>query len=95
MVCVDLRAAEETAAQIAEDGGRADAVTMDVTDSAAWGRCVERAQATFGPVMLLANVAGIVSRGPDTALEQTEEECHYSCGERPSARPEMTGAPAC
>jgi NAD(P)-dependent dehydrogenase (short-subunit alcohol dehydrogenase family) len=74
VLCVDLAAADETAAAIAEDGGRAVALTMDVTDSAAWERCVERAAGTFGPVGLLANVAGVVSRGPDTALEQTEEE---------------------
>jgi NAD(P)-dependent dehydrogenase (short-subunit alcohol dehydrogenase family) len=74
VVCVDLVAAEETAGAIAEDGGRSEALTMDVTDSAAWARCVERAGAAFGPVGLLANVAGVVSRGPDTALEQTEEE---------------------
>ena len=75
VLCVDLRAADTTAAAITAAGGRATSFAMDVTDSEAWGRAVAEA-AKLGPVSLLANVAGVVSRGPDTVLEQTEQEWH-------------------
>jgi NAD(P)-dependent dehydrogenase (short-subunit alcohol dehydrogenase family) len=76
VLCVDIKAADATAAAIVATGGRGSAApfTMDVTDASAWTRAVAEAESLFGPVSLLANVAGVVSRGPDTVLEQTELE---------------------
>ena len=74
VLCIDLKGAGETASAIAADGGRAAAVTMDVRSTEAWQEAVTAAAERFGPVGLLANVAGVVSSGPDTALEQTEDE---------------------
>lgn len=75
VLCVDLKAADSTAAAIGASGGTAASFAMDVTDSAAWSACVAEA-GRLGPVSLLANVAGVVSRGPDTVLDQTEDEWH-------------------
>lgn len=75
VLCADIRNAERTAAAITAAGGTAAAFTMDVTDSAAWTACVAAAE-QLGPVAHLANIAGVVSRGPDTVLDQTDEEWH-------------------
>ena len=74
VLCLDLRAAEVTAAAIESEGGAAVAIAMDVRDAAAWAGAVATAEERFGTVDLLANVAGVVSEGPDTAVGQTEEE---------------------
>lgn len=74
VVCVDVKAAERTVGEIEAAGGAAVAATMDVTDAAAWENVVARASDELGPVTLLANIAGVTSNGPDTCLEQTEEE---------------------
>lgn len=73
VLCVDLKAAAATAATIIAAGGTAASFAMDVTDSQAWGKAVAEAS-KLGPVSLLANIAGVVSRGPDTVLDQTEDE---------------------
>jgi NAD(P)-dependent dehydrogenase (short-subunit alcohol dehydrogenase family) len=74
VLCVDLKGAEETADAIAADGGRASAVTMDVRSAQSWDDAMRTAEERLGPVGLLANIAGVVSRGPDTALDQSEDE---------------------
>ncbi|MDH3231094.1 MAG: SDR family oxidoreductase [Alphaproteobacteria bacterium] len=48
---------------IAVDGGKAAAVTLDVTDAAAIGEAFDAAEAAFGPVDLLVNNAGIAPMG--------------------------------
>lgn len=48
---------------IAADGGKAAAITLDVTDAAAVGEAFDAAEAAFGPVDLLVNNAGIAHMG--------------------------------
>ncbi len=48
---------------IAADGGKAAAVTMDVTDAVAVGEAFDAAEAAFGPVDILVNNAGIAQMG--------------------------------
>ena len=55
-------AAEATAEEIREAGGRALAVEADVTDEGAVRRMVERVGADLGPVDVLVNNAGMVRR---------------------------------
>jgi len=74
VLCADLANAGETAEAIAAAGGTAEAVTMDVREASAWAGAVEAATGRFGQVDLLANIAGVVSTGTDTVVEQTEEE---------------------
>jgi NAD(P)-dependent dehydrogenase (short-subunit alcohol dehydrogenase family) len=74
VVCADLRNADQTAHQIASDGGRAIAVELDVRDAGAWQAAIERAESDFGAVALLANIAGVVAAGVDTATDQDEDE---------------------
>src|SRR6266404_8047720 len=45
--------------EIKARGGRAAAVQMDVTDTAAIGKAIDRAELAFGPVSVLINNAGI------------------------------------
>lgn len=73
VLCVDLARAEATVAEIEADGGAAAALTMDVRDADAWAAAVTEVGERYGPLDLLANVAGVVSTGPDTVVEQTEE----------------------
>lgn len=48
---------------IASQGGRAAAVTLDVTDPVAVGEAFDAAEAAFGPVDVLVNNAGIARMG--------------------------------
>jgi NAD(P)-dependent dehydrogenase (short-subunit alcohol dehydrogenase family) len=72
--CVDVANADETAQAIVADDGTAAPFTLDVRDAAGWATAVEDAKARFGPVDLLANIAGVVASGVDTAVDQDEEE---------------------
>jgi 3alpha(or 20beta)-hydroxysteroid dehydrogenase len=54
--------AEEVAARIRQDGGRAVAVALDVTSERDWAAAVDRAEQEFGPVDALVNNAGISYR---------------------------------
>jgi len=65
----DLLQAEVDA--IAAAGGRAAAVTLDVTDAVAVGEAFDAAEAAFGPVDVLVNNAGIARLG--AAVDLTEE----------------------
>jgi NAD(P)-dependent dehydrogenase (short-subunit alcohol dehydrogenase family) len=66
-VCVNYvaraDAAESLVADIQANGGRAIAVAADVADDAAVEGMVDRVAATFGPVTILVNNAGISHRG--------------------------------
>nr|WP_294509553.1 glucose 1-dehydrogenase [uncultured Rhodopila sp.] len=66
-VCVNFvsrgEAAESLVADITADGGRAIAVAADVSDDAAVEGMVDRVSATFGPVTILVNNAGISHKG--------------------------------
>jgi NAD(P)-dependent dehydrogenase (short-subunit alcohol dehydrogenase family) len=72
VIATDLRGHKETAAAIAESGGRAEAHTLDVSDWSAWTGVVESVLGTYGRIHGLANVAGIVTDS-DSLLSQTEE----------------------
>jgi NAD(P)-dependent dehydrogenase (short-subunit alcohol dehydrogenase family) len=66
-VCINYRTQAEVAEQLAADikanGGRAVAVGADVTDDAAVEGMVDRVIALFGPVTVLVNNAGISIKG--------------------------------
>jgi NAD(P)-dependent dehydrogenase (short-subunit alcohol dehydrogenase family) len=72
--CVDVAKADVVAAEIATAGGSATPAVLDVVDAAGWAALIATVRDQAGGVDFLANVAGVVSRGPDTVLEQTEEE---------------------
>ena len=74
VLCADLANAAATAEGIAAAGGTAAGFEMDVREAGAWGEAVAKATQDFGSLHLLANIAGVVSTGTDTVLEQTEEE---------------------
>lgn len=60
---LNLAGAEETARQIAADGGRAAAYALDVTDLEAIRQLRERLHAEHGPIDVLVNNAGVAFGG--------------------------------
>lgn len=74
VLCADLANAHKTAEDIVADGGAAAAFTLDVRQAEGWEAAVAAAKERFGPVDVLANIAGIVASGVDTAVDQTEDE---------------------
>jgi 3-oxoacyl-[acyl-carrier protein] reductase len=56
---IDLKGAEKTAKAIENSGGRARAYTIDVTDEAAVGSCVDKIVEDLGSLDILVNNAGI------------------------------------
>ncbi|MCI3951874.1 MAG: hypothetical protein K0R53_1371 [Burkholderiales bacterium] len=71
-VCdIDLEAARATADAIREAGGRAIAVQADVTKASAFEELFDRAEAEFGRLDVLLNIAGIFPRVP--LVEMSEE----------------------
>jgi 3-oxoacyl-[acyl-carrier protein] reductase len=68
---VNFAAAQATVDAIAQAGGRAIAVQTDVTRAAAFEQLLDRAEATFGPLDVLLNIAGIF---PRRALVDLPEE---------------------
>lgn len=73
VIAADIRNAASTAEEIVDAGGQALAVTLDVRDPASWTDAAEAAVSAFGRIDLLANIAGVVSEGPDNAIDQTIE----------------------
>ncbi|MEW2392896.1 SDR family oxidoreductase [Streptomyces venezuelae] len=63
---------EELAAKITADGGRALAVTADVTDQASVDAAAERAHAAYGRVDLVVNSAGVMLPNPITEARTDE-----------------------
>ncbi len=57
---IDPRAAEEVAAEIVREGGRAIAIPADVSDAAQVSEAVEKARSIFGRTDILVNNAGIL-----------------------------------
>ncbi|MBS1677875.1 MAG: SDR family oxidoreductase [Actinobacteria bacterium] len=74
VLCADVVNAGETADGIAAADGTAEAITLDVREAGAWDAAVAAARERFGSLDLLANIAGVVSTGADTVVEQTEDE---------------------
>ncbi len=56
---LDVQAASAVAAFVRDGGGRAEAVQVDVSDSAAVDAAVAKARSAFGPVHILVHCAGI------------------------------------
>jgi len=69
---VDVRGADEAAAEIRAAGGKAEAVTLDVRDAAGWKALVDDIVAQFGRIDILVNNAGIAVPG-DRAAEVSED----------------------
>ncbi|MGI5154292.1 SDR family NAD(P)-dependent oxidoreductase [Microbispora sp. CA-102843] len=63
---------EQTVKLIEAEGGRADALTVDVTDSAGMGRLVREIVTRFGRLDVAVNCAGIFAAG--TVVEMPEED---------------------
>ncbi len=66
----DRSALDQVAASIGEAGGRAKAVTFDVTDDSAAGGIVAAATEAFGGIDVLVNAAGIIGSG---GIETTDD----------------------
>ena len=69
---INLAAAQATADAIVKADGRAIAVQADVTKAAAFEELFDRAEAAFGPLDVLVNIAGIFPRR--ALVEMPEEE---------------------
>lgn len=69
-----LDALEALAAQIGNDGGRAMAVRMDVTDAASVSAALDAAQAEYGPPRIVVNNSGVAR--PSPALQTDDEAWH-------------------
>ncbi len=72
VVALDLKGQDETAAAIADAGGKVEAHALDVTDADAWSTVVSSVLDRHGTIDGLANVAGIVS-DTDSLLDQDEQ----------------------
>jgi NAD(P)-dependent dehydrogenase (short-subunit alcohol dehydrogenase family) len=57
VVLADIHPADDVAATIAADGGRAHAVLADASDESAWSSAVDAARERFGPVGVLVSNA--------------------------------------
>ncbi|MGW5110664.1 SDR family NAD(P)-dependent oxidoreductase [Nocardia sp. NPDC004123] len=73
VICTDIKAADETAEAIREEGGQARAHELDVRDRGGWQNVAADTLSQFGRISGLCQVAGIVSPTPDTAVDLTED----------------------
>ena len=72
VVLVDVKGADQVAADISAAGGEAVATTMDVRDAAAWDKLVFDTLGRFGAIDALVNNAGIAIPG-DTVVDISED----------------------
>lgn len=72
VICADIKDSEVTKKTIVESGGKADAYELDVRDLSHWRSVVESVRSSYGTVNGLCQIAGVVSDGPDTVLEQSD-----------------------
>lgn len=68
----DAAALAAVAAEIAERGGRAQAIVCDVADPDAVDAAAERVRSTMAPVRLLVNNAGVALRKPTVEITNAE-----------------------
>ena len=71
-ILVDVKGAPEVAYDIANKGGEAEALALDVRDAAGWRKLTEDVLARFGTIDILVNNAGIAVPG-DTAADVSED----------------------
>ena len=83
----DGESAEALAGRIGDDGGRAVAVSADVTDPEQIDALFERAESELGPVLVLVNNAGMRADGlaPQLGRRAVADACS-----RPTSRPPFT-----
>ncbi|MGU3537573.1 SDR family NAD(P)-dependent oxidoreductase [Methylobacterium sp. A54F] len=62
----------ETVARVEADGGRAQAVVMDVTEASGIEGALDAAEARFGPVSVLINNAGVTATKPALDIEEAD-----------------------
>ncbi|NMB24185.1 MAG: glucose 1-dehydrogenase [Firmicutes bacterium] len=74
VVCMDVKAAEDTAETITKGGGQAVGHTADVSRWTDWEKVVGDAIKRWGQINVLVAVAGVVSRTLDTVVDQSEKE---------------------
>lgn len=72
-VCADITSPDETVAAIVEAGGVALPHRFDVRSSAQWSELANLVTEQYGGVDILANVAGVLAPGTDTATELDED----------------------
>jgi NAD(P)-dependent dehydrogenase (short-subunit alcohol dehydrogenase family) len=72
VILIDVKGAPEVAYAIANKGGSAEAVGLDVRDAAGWKRVVDDVLARFGTIDILVSNAGVVIPG-DSAADVSEE----------------------
>ncbi|MCW6510612.1 SDR family NAD(P)-dependent oxidoreductase [Lichenifustis flavocetrariae] len=72
LICLDVKGADRAAERARELGAQAEAVTMDVRDTAGWTKLVETTVGRWGAIDILVNNAGIAVPG-DTAADVSEE----------------------
>ena len=79
VMCADIdeEAARHTAARIAEAGGHAEAIHLDVADEASVQAAVERTIAVLGGLDILMNNAGIANGGWDRTVEVNLTGVYY------------------
>lgn len=74
VVCADVRPCAETMAAIRAAGGRAESVTLDVTDMAACRAAAERAASAFGRLDALVNNAALYGGLKGGRFDQIDEK---------------------
>ena len=74
---IDKDAARHTAARIAEAGGRADAILLDVTDEESVRAAVARTIEVFGGLSILVNNVGIANGGWARTIEVNLTGVYY------------------
>jgi len=74
VICLDIKAAADTAAMIGAAGDSAESHELDVRDATGWARTIEAILNAHGKIDGLCNVAGVVGHGLDNVVDLTEAE---------------------
>lgn len=73
-ICADITGAGDTVEAITATGGVAEDRTLDVRSLTQWDALVDDVTDAHGGIDILANVAGVLATGSDTAVDLTEDE---------------------